>query len=179
VRAALEREETEALAAELLAADSAAGTTVDLSNRRRVLRSVETLRLTGMTPSEWAASAEQARYRAYDAELAFTGFVLDRDDPAPAVAARLEAMRAAGFWEEVQRLAARLGRTASHAVGYRQLLDVVAGRRSLDEGFQAAERATMALVKRQRTFFRPDPRLQWVDADQPDLPDTVMREASL
>jgi tRNA A37 N6-isopentenylltransferase MiaA len=37
----------------------------------------------------------------------------------------------------------------------------------------------MALVKRQRTFFRRDPRLRWLDAGQPDLADTIMKEAGL
>ncbi|HJR91622.1 MAG TPA: tRNA (adenosine(37)-N6)-dimethylallyltransferase MiaA, partial [Acidimicrobiia bacterium] len=80
---------------------------------------------------------------------------------------------------EVVALAPRLGRTASQAVGYRQLLDVVGGRSTVDEGFAAAERATMALLKRQRTFFRRDPRLQWLDADEADLASVVIDEAGL
>lgn len=179
LRAELETLPVETLVAELLAADPAAGHHIDLSNRRRALRGVEALRLTGTTPSEWASTDDQRRYRAYEPELEFVGFALDNQDPAPAISSRLAQMRDAGFLAEVERLAPRLGRTASQAVGYRQLLEVVRGRAGVEEAFVAAEHATMALVKRQRTFFRPDPRLHWLDADQPDLADTIMKEAGL
>lgn len=179
IRTALEAIPVETLVAELLAADPAAGDHVDLSNRRRVLRGVEALRLTGTTPSEWASTEDQRRYRAYEPDLEFVGFALDNRDPAPAISRRLAEMRDAGLLAEVERLAPRLGRTASQAVGYRQLLEAVMGRATVDEAFVAAERATMALVKRQRTFFRPDPRLRWLDAGEPGLVKTVIKEAGL
>jgi tRNA dimethylallyltransferase len=179
VRRELEGIEMGALVAELLAADSLAGNHVDLSNPRRVRRSVESLRLGGPKPSEWAADIGQKRYRNYDSELDFVGFGIDRSDIAPAVAGRLAEMRRRGFLAEVERLAPRLGRTAAQAVGYRQLLEVVEGSLDVEAGFQEAERATMALVKRQRTFFRRDPRLRWLDTDADDLADVVLREAGL
>ena len=45
------------------------------------------------------------------------------------------------------------------------LLPVVAGRHSLSEGRAAAISATRALAKRQRTFFRRDPRINWITWD--------------
>lgn len=179
LRADLETTPVETLVAELLAADPAAGDHVDLSNRRRVLRGIEALRLAGTTPSGWASTDERRRYQAYEPDLEFVAFALDSQDPAPAISSRLAEMRDAGFLAEVERLAPRLGRTASQAVGYRQLLEVVKGRAGAEEAFEAAERATMALVKRQRTFFRRDPRLRWLNAGQPDLADTIMKEAGL
>ena len=61
-------------------------------------------------------------------------------------------MFADGFVDEVRRLASWLGPTASLAVGYREVLEVVEGRRSEAEALSAAKRATVALAKRQRTF---------------------------
>ena len=179
VRAEVERAEVETLVSELLTADPGAGRHVDLSNPRRVIRAVEAWRTAGVTPSERADSEERARYDAYEPEIPFTGIALDRHDPEVAVARRLERMRAKGLLEEVARLAPRLGSTASNAVGYRQLLPVVEGSMGPDDGFEDARRATMALVKRQRTFFRRDPRLCWFDADRPDLVEAVMEEAAL
>ena len=56
----------------------------------------------------------------------------------------------------------RLGVTARQGVGYKELLPVPAGAASLEDGRDAAIRATMALAKRQRTFFRRDPRINWI-----------------
>ena len=56
-------------------------------------------------------------------------------------------------------------RIARQAVGYKELLDVVSGNATLEEGRAAAIQATIALAKRQRTFFRRDPRLHWLSPD--------------
>lgn len=174
VRAALEGEDPDRMREELLAADPGAAAEVDLANPRRVLRAVETLRITGLTPTQWAGSEERRRYRSYEAELEFVGIALDSPDLEGRVATRLDLMREAGLLAEVEQLAPRLGPTAAQAVGYAQLLAVVEGRQSPDEGFLAARRATMGLVKRQRTFFRRDPRLTWLDPTAPDLAEAAM-----
>ena len=75
-------------------------------------------------------------------------------------------MRREGLLEEVAGLAGRMGATASQAVGYRQLLAVVRGEITEKEGFRQVERATLDLVKRQRTFFRRDPRIRWLPWSQ-------------
>ena len=69
--------------------------------------------------------------------------------------------------DEVSRLRTRLGRLAAQAVGYRQLLPVVDGSCDLATGRQQAIQATRSLAKRQRTFFRRDPRIVWLPW-QPD-----------
>jgi tRNA dimethylallyltransferase len=71
-------------------------------------------------------------------------------------------MLEAGLIDEVAALAPRLGRTARQAVGYKQLMPVVSGETPLEEGRDGAIRATLALAKRQRTFFRRDPRIEWI-----------------
>ncbi len=166
------------LVAELLAADPTAAEHVDMHNPRRVGRAVEALRLAAVTPSQRAATSVARRYRDYVPELSFVGFGVERAGVARAVDNRLRAMRSAGLLSEVRRLAPRLGPTARAAVGYRQLLDVVDGAIDEDAGFEAVRRATMRLVKRQRTFFRRDPRLTWLDADATDNVEAVMAAVS-
>ncbi len=175
VRREVSAEPTEALVAELLGADPSAGDHVDLSNPRRVRRSVESLRVAGLTPSAAASSPERQAFEAYIPELPFLGFGIERLDVEAAVSDRLDGMRSGGLLDEVERLAPRLGPTASQAVGYRQLLEVVAGRWSEEEGFAAAERATMKLVKQQRTYFRRDPRLTWMSGSTHELADLICR----
>jgi tRNA dimethylallyltransferase len=128
-----------------------------------VLRAVEIHRLTGATPSSRAQTAEHRALRRYQPERPFLGIGVDPGDTmAERVKARFDAMLDAGLLDEVATLAPRLGRTARHAVGYAQLLPVVAGDVPLAVGRDAAIRATMALAKRQRTFFRRDPRIRWI-----------------
>lgn len=164
------------LVEELLAADPEAAAHVDMHNPRRVGRAVEALWLTAVTPTDRAKSPEARRYRDYVSELEFSGFGIERSGISAAVDHRLSSMRASGLVDEVRSLVPRLGPTAREAVGYRQLLDVVAGRAEAEVGFEAVRRATMKLVKRQRTFFRRDPRLTWLDGDDAGTLATIMSE---
>lgn len=179
VRAELEQTDRRVLVGELLAADPEAATVVDLANPRRVIRAVETWRVAGITPTAWAATPESIDYEAYRPELDFAGIALDRSDFGDTIRTRLKRMRESGFLREVESLAGRLGPTAAQAVGYRELLDVVGGHKTEEEGFRAAEKATLKLVKRQRTFFRRDPRLRWFDAEDDTLVQSVVKEAGL
>ena len=150
-------------AALLVAADAGAPEHVDMANPRRVLRALEVLELTGDTPSERAAHPRAAMVREYRSELPVAVIGFDPGDRLPVRArVRCDAMVAAGLVEEVARLRDRLGVTAGQAVGYKEMLPVVAGRSTLAEGRARVVRATLALAKRQRTFFRRDPRVRWL-----------------
>ena len=163
LRAKLEESDPDVLRAELLDADPSATQHVDLANARRVLRAVEVLRLTGVSPSQRAAAPAAAAVRAYEGGKAMVAVGLD---PGAGLAGRVEQrfdrMLGEGLLSEVAGLADRLGPTARQAVGYQQLLAVVRGEASLDAGRQAAISASLALAKRQRTFFRRDPRIRWL-----------------
>ncbi len=162
LRAELEAAGADATRSALLDADPEAGAHVDLDNPRRVVRAVEVLRLTGETPTARAASPEGAALASYEPIRPFVGIGLD---PGPGIGARVvdrfDRMLSDGLLAEVRSLADRLGPTASQAVGYKELIPVVAGRISLSSGRDAAVRATNGLVKRQRTYFRRDPRVAW------------------
>jgi tRNA dimethylallyltransferase len=161
LRRELEKTPRADLVAELLRHDPAAGAVVDLANPRRVVRAVEIVRLGGAAPSQRiAANRDLVEYRA---SRPFVAIGIDPGDAlGDRVDQRLGDMIDAGFVDEVAALRNRLGRTARQAVGYRQLLDVVDGRLDLAGGVAAARKATVALARRQRTFFRRDPRISWV-----------------
>ncbi len=136
------------------------------SNGRRIVRALEVVELTG---------------RPFTADLPGHDYFYDDvrqigvDVPRPVlderIAARVERMWAAGFVEEVRRLeeaGLSRGRTASRALGYRQVLRLLAG--DIDEE-QARERtvgATRRFARRQDAWFRKDPRIVWVRYDDPD-----------
>lgn len=168
------REELEAtsmseLVVELLNLDPNADVVVDLHNPRRVIRAVEVARLTGELPTERADTAEAAAFRGYQPLMEHHSIGIDAGSKAHARAdARFDAMIEAGLVDEVERLAGQLGRTASQAVGYKELAPILTGETSLAEGIEDAKRATRALVKRQRTYFRRDPRIEWMSWQDDD-----------
>ena len=152
--------------ARLLKVDPDAGTHVDLMNPRRVIRALEVLELTGMTPSERAKTPEAIATRQYRPLRPFVGIGVDPGDGIePRIDARVDAMLEAGLVDEVTGLAHRLGRNASRAVGYAELLDVIDGRTTLEAGVDAIKSNTWKLVRRQRTWFRRDPRITWLPGD--------------
>jgi tRNA dimethylallyltransferase len=163
VRERLEAATHDDLVTELLAADPGAAAHVDLDNPRRVIRAVEILRISGVTPSHRAGTAEAAALRDYRPQRPFTAVGFDPGEGLEErVTRRFDAMLEAGLLDEVRRLAPRLGRTARQAVGYAQLLTVAAGEATLEAGRRAAIGATLGLAKRQRTFFGRDPRIRWL-----------------
>jgi tRNA dimethylallyltransferase len=101
---------------------------------------------------------------------------LDRDDLDDRVERRVHAMSAAGFLDEVRGLldaGLRNSPTAGKALGYAQLLAVLDDSGAVVGDVAAAldqtVRATRRFVRRQRSWFRRDPRVQWLDAGRPDL----------
>jgi len=167
VRAQVDALETAEAAAELLKADQAAADHVDMANPRRVGRALEILRLTGLTPSVRAARPEAIAVREYRPRVPLAAATIDPGGLLPArVEARFDRMLERGLLAEVRALAPRLGRTAAQAAGYKQLLPVLAGERTLVGGRRRAVDATRALAGRQRTYFGKDPRLtpiEWHD----------------
>jgi tRNA dimethylallyltransferase len=150
----------------LLRADATAGDVVDLANPRRVVRALEIHELTGETPTGRAAHPQAAAVRSYTSVMPVAAIGLDPGDTLrDRVTARFDRMLEAGLVAEVAGLADRLGPTARNAVGYRQLLPVVAGEWTLDEGRRRSIDATTSLSRRQRTFFRRDPRIRWIRWD--------------
>ncbi len=163
LRQELEGTSLHALTAELLTADPGAASHVALDNKRRVIRAVEAWRLTGLTPSQRAGSREAAALQSYEPFLHFSAIGLDPGEALDdRIDRRLETMERRGLLEEVSELRDRLSVTASEAVGYRQLIPVVDGEVDLATGLEAARQATRRLARRQRTWFRRDPRVLWI-----------------
>jgi tRNA dimethylallyltransferase len=164
IRAQLESAyDAESRKAMLLEADGTAASVVDVSNDRRVLRALEVWTLTGQTPSERASSPEALEVRAYKAKLPHVSIGIDAGDRAhERVNTRFEQMVEAGLVAEVDSLACSLSRTASQAVGYKEILGAIRGETTLVDAVEEAKRRTRGLVKRQRTYFRRDPRIEWM-----------------
>ncbi|MEJ2860360.1 tRNA (adenosine(37)-N6)-dimethylallyltransferase MiaA [Actinomycetospora flava] len=167
---------TTAMHARLAARDPDAARDILTSNGRRIVRALEVVELTGRP---FAASLPTPGRPRHDALLVG----LDRDTGVldERIAARVDAMLAGGLVDEVAGLAARGlrdGATASRAVGYREVLEHLDGAIDLDEARRRTVVATRRLVRRQRSWFRRDTRVRWLDAAAPDLVATVLDLAS-
>ncbi len=155
-----------ALHARLAAVDPAAAAAVLPGNGRRIVRALEVVALTGRPFTARLAVGGPPRY---DAVL--LGVDRPTGELDERVARRVARMFAAGLVAETRLLLGRglrEGRTAARALGYQQVVAALDG--SGDLGAAAADtvRATRRFVRRQRSWFRRDKRIGWLDPG-PDL----------
>ena len=175
VRDELEAEpDTAALHTRLQALDPVAAGRMEPSNRRRIVRALEVTVGSGAPFSSFGPGLDAyppVRFR-------LVGVELPAEVVAARIAARYQAQLAAGFVDEVRRLAADprgLSRTARQALGYRELLSHVEDGVPLDEAVDLAVRRTRTFARRQRAWFRRDPRIEWLRADDPgDVVDALV-----
>ncbi|WP_338179640.1 tRNA (adenosine(37)-N6)-dimethylallyltransferase MiaA [Jatrophihabitans sp.] len=157
----------------LAALDPAAAAAILPSNGRRIARALEVIELTGQPFSATMPSFDSV-YR-----TVFVG--LDRADLDERVELRVHRMMDAGLLDEVRGLlpaGLRGSPTAGKALGYQQLLaclddagDVIG---DLDAAVLDTIVSTRRFVRRQRRWFRRDPRVTWLDAAAPDLVDRTL-----
>ena len=99
------------------------------------------------------------------------GLAIDRATLDDRIAARVDAMWAAGFVDEVRQLAAaglRESLTASRALGYRQVLRFLDGEISEAQARELTVAATRKFARRQDSWFRKDTRISWLPYDHPE-----------
>jgi tRNA dimethylallyltransferase len=148
----------------LRAADPAAAEAILPGNGRRIVRALEVIALTGR-PFTARLPGPRPAYPS-------VWLAVDRDDVDARVAQRVARMWDEGLVEEVRGLVdrgLRRGRTARAALGYAQVLQYLDGEITEEGAYGETIRATRRFVRRQRSWFRGDPRLVWLDGSRPDL----------
>ncbi|MDN5730349.1 MAG: tRNA (adenosine(37)-N6)-dimethylallyltransferase MiaA [Yaniella sp.] len=155
------------LAAELRAVDPDAARR--LKDDRRIIRAVEVYRLTGRPFSSYMPR------RQYDPDMTPVvqiGLRIDRARLHERIEQRVAAMVETGWVAEVEKLlAAGLADapTASRAIGYRQMMGYLAGATTQQAAIDSTIVATRRFARRQETWFKADPRVHWIDAEDSDL----------
>lgn len=147
--------------------DPVAATRILPGNARRIVRALEVIELTGRS---FSAVLPERRYVLPD--VVQIGLAIDRSTLDTRIAARVDAMWAAGFVDEVRRLAAAgLGEspTASRALGYRQVLRYLDGEISEEQARELTIVGTRKFARRQDSWFRKDRRIAWLAFNHPDL----------
>jgi len=172
VRAALEvraeREGPGVLHDELARLDAPAAQTIPRTNTRRIVRALEVITITG---KPWTAVLPEPTYEVPAVQI---GLDCDREVLDDRIAERVDRMWRLGLVGEVEALAGTFGRTASRAVGYAQVLAMLAGESDEDKTRAGVAAATRRLARKQMGWFGRDPRVHWLDARRPDLLDAAL-----
>ena len=177
LRARLEQEAREkgpeALYRRLVALDPAAAEIIDPRNVRRVIRALEVIHHTGKP------FTAQRRKSPPPYDVLIIGLTRPRADLYRRIDARVERMLARGLVEEVRALLAAgyaPNLPALTGIGYRQIVDYLEGRCTLEEAVRAIRKATRRYARQQYNWFRlDDPRIHWVDVSQADAEEKVAR----
>ncbi|MGH9188636.1 MAG: tRNA (adenosine(37)-N6)-dimethylallyltransferase MiaA [Acidimicrobiales bacterium] len=143
--------------------DPLAASRIQPANARRVVRALEVTLGSGRPFSSFGpglAAYPSSRFRLF-------GVWLPRAEVAERIRRRYVDQLGAGWLEEARSLMPLAGegglsRTAGQALGYRELFDHLAGRLSLEEALDAAVHRTVRFARRQRAWFRRDPRITWL-----------------
>jgi tRNA dimethylallyltransferase len=201
LRAKLEMMSAETLFAELQRIDPQTAGTIDRHNPRRLVRALEVFYLTGKPISElqiqWTTNhrgknaaptkSGSTAPTARGSDISFgklrtgsvaTGICLnrDREDLYLRIERRIDEQIAAGWVEEVKRLLTdglEKNATAMQAAGYRELVAHLRGELTLTEAVALIKTRTRQLARRQLTWFRREPDLEWIEIKQDELPETT------
>jgi tRNA dimethylallyltransferase len=172
VRARLEEEFAaeglEPLAARLQAVAPTLASEVHLANPRRVIRALEIAEIRGDRP--------RPRPAGYGGRSIWIGLGVDRAEHDRWIASRARAQFEAGLVREAVELRDRYdpGLPAFSAIGYAEAWAVVDGRLTREEAIAQDVRRNIAFAKRQRTWFRAEPDVTWLDATAGDLPSRAL-----
>jgi tRNA dimethylallyltransferase len=137
-----------------------------LGDDRRLVRALEVFELSGRPFSSFMPTREYFR------PAVQIGLEVDRELLRERLARRVHTMVDQGLLEEIRRLDAtglRRGKTAPRALGYAQFLRVLDGEADVEQAAEETIVATRQFARRQLTWFRADPRITWLDWQDPEL----------
>ncbi|MCY3968095.1 MAG: tRNA (adenosine(37)-N6)-dimethylallyltransferase MiaA [bacterium] len=164
IKAELQQEpNTLVLHSRLAALDPIAAVRMEPTNRRRIIRALEVTLGSGQCFSAYGPGLGEYP----PSNVTQVGLRLERAELDRRIQKRYERQLDAGFLAEVKALLERpdpLSRTASQALGYKELIAHLNGAMSLDEAVSLAITRTKRFARRQERWFRRDPRICWVDA---------------
>jgi tRNA dimethylallyltransferase len=160
VEAELLRDGLDALIARLQVLAPTLASRVELRNKRRVVRALEI--------AELAGDISLPPPRGYPGRILWLGLTVEPVEHAQRIEARARDQFQAGLIDEAQALRERFDPSlpAFSAIGYREAWAVLDGELTRDAAIELDARRNVAFAKRQRTWFRSEPGITWLDATQ-------------
>lgn len=159
----------EALYQRLQEVDPEAATRIHANDTYRIIRALEVHEATGRPVSEHhkAHGFQDTSYRTLK-----IGLTLDRDVLYDRINTRVDMMLASGLLEEVKQLLDHgypSTLKSMQSIGYRHMADYLEQRATWDECVRVFKRDTRRYAKRQLTWFRADPEIEWMEPGQIDV----------
>ena len=178
VRAQLQAEpDVATLFARLQELDPLAASRCEPTNRRRIERALEVTLGSGQPFSSFGPGTS-----AYPpSDVPQIGILWPRETLSKRIEHRVHSMMAAGLLAEVKSLAERfeLSREARQALGYKELLEHLSGRITLDEAVAQIVLHTRQFAVRQERWFRRDPRIEWMTVHEDPVAEVAPRVTAL
>lgn len=135
---------------------------MDRQNPQRVIRALEVCLLSGRPFSSFHTAQAQPRPFA----VRKIGLLMPKTELDARIAQRTEAMMAAGWLDEAKAVFPYRHLNALNTVGYKELFDHLEGKTTLDEAVHLIQLHTVQFAKRQMTWFRKDPTVEWMTAEE-------------
>ena len=146
------------LLSELASCDTATFNQIDLKNPVRVIRALEVFRLTGLPLS----SFKRAQQAAPDFDVIRFVIDLPRNELYDRINQRVDLMIQNGLIDEVNELMPYKDFTSLNTVGYKEIIDYLEGKYSLDEAIEKVKLNSRRYAKRQLTWFRRHKESIWI-----------------
>lgn len=164
---------------ELRSVDPDSAALIPPNDSKRVIRALE-LQSEGLS---YAAQKEQfAAIEQYYSPLCMIGLAVDSAVLIDWINNRVDTMVEDGLIAEVEHLldhGYRSAITANQAIGYKEIVAALDGSCSIDEAIDDIKLATRQYAKRQRTWFRKDKRIHWIDATSASIENLTQKALSL
>ncbi len=170
----LKSEGIEKLLRELSEIDPEAAARLHISDQKRIVRALEVWRETGMTITEHdkISKSRPNRYSAVWIGLRYR----DREIQRERLNHRVDEMAKRGLLEEVRALIkiSPPDATALQAIGYKELIPVLSGEKTLSDGLEEVKLRTRQYAKRQLTWFRRNRDINWIEwEDSQNFPEAL------
>ena len=160
--------ETSFLYGKLNDLDPLASAKIEPGNRRRIVRALEVTLGTGRPFSSFGPGLDVYP----PSPFTQIGIRMPRDLNDLRISERYKRQIEDGFVEEVENLVSdgrKLSKTASQALGYKQVISYIDGENTLEEAIDSAISSTRRFARRQEKWFRRDPRIHWMDMKNDSL----------
>ncbi len=186
IRASIEKEYDDdpiALFESLRRADPVTANRLHLNDKKRVVRAVEVMRITGQPFSALNRSFETAQHSDDTYNVVRIGLNMDRSVLYERIDQRVDQMLEQGLLQEAFSFFDR-GLTpdncrAMQSIGYAQLYDVYTGRETLEHAIERIKLDTRHFAKRQLTWFKRNPETKWFDPTKQTMDELVLQITEL
>ncbi|MBQ6946406.1 MAG: tRNA (adenosine(37)-N6)-dimethylallyltransferase MiaA [Clostridia bacterium] len=167
LRSQLNNHSCEELMSRLQAMDPRAAARLHLNDKKRIVRALEVILLTGKSILYWE---EQSHVGSSPLPAIMIGLnFTDREYLYERINQRVDLMLEQGLEREVIALKEYpgfVGSTASEGIGYKEILRYLDGEISLQESVDLIKQSTRRYAKRQITWFKRNPLVNWIDVDR-------------